>query len=85
MQIQHLILIFQSKLGRNNYLPATWQIIFLVHEIDKRKKALECTVHSESIQTPSLFSHFVMLQTYTKIINLHTIPHTDRAKTCDYA
>ena len=25
-------------------------------------------VHSESIQTPSLFSHFVMLQLYTKIV-----------------
>ena len=38
-----------------------------------------CTVHSESIQTHSLFPHFVKLQPYSKIekilfyINLHTI------------
>jgi hypothetical protein len=39
-------------------------------------------VHSESIQTPLLFPHFVTLQPYCKmysivftLINLHTIPH----------
>ena len=44
------------------------------------------TVHSESIQTPSFFPHFVTLQPYTKIdtftffslINPHTIPHNDK-------
>ena len=46
------------------------------------------TVHSENIQTPWLFSHFVTLQPYSKLIkylfrliSLHTIPHNDKAKT----
>ena len=43
------------------------------------------TVHLESIQTPSLFPHFVALQPYSKIdyfflINLYTILHNDKAK-----
>ena len=46
------------------------------------------TVHLESIQTLSLFSHFVILQPYAKIvsiffslINLQSIPHNDKMKT----
>ena len=46
------------------------------------------TAHSESIQTPWLFPHFVTLQPYSKcikyffsLINRHTIPHNDKAKT----
>ena len=39
------------------------------------------TVHLESIQTPSHFPHFVTLQSYFFLINLHTIPDNDKAKT----
>ncbi len=40
----------------------------------------EITVHSESIQTPSLFSHVVIFS----LISLHSIPHIGKAKTGFY-
>ena len=60
-------------------------MVFFDQKQKSKQAAGQITVHSESIQTPSLFPHFVTLQPYSKIdffslINLHTILQNDKVK-----